>query len=59
MRLGSSVLAIPEAHANQKMTDELVEVSSILGCDYVFDKQATKDNFLKLASKASVLHIGQ
>ncbi|XP_067942930.1 uncharacterized protein [Watersipora subatra] len=57
MMLGKCRLATPESLALQLMMDELQTVSEILGCDYVFDKQATKQKFLELAADATVLHI--
>lgn len=59
MLLGSSPLAAPEAFAHKLMMTELQAVSEMLGCDYLFDKQATKEKFLEVATKASVLHIGK
>lgn len=59
MVLGEGNITIPEAFAYKTMMSELELVSRILGCDFVYDKQASKSHFLEMACKASVLHIGK
>ncbi|KAF6033829.1 hypothetical protein EB796_007866 [Bugula neritina] len=57
MMLGVAPVPVPASHASKLMKAELEAVSTILGCEYIFDKQATKEKFLEEASKATVLHI--
>ena len=59
MMLGKSQLVSPEALADRLMLAELQTVSQVLGCDYIFDKEATKQKFLEVAVEATVLHIGK
>mgnify|MGYP001796818245 FL=1 len=59
MVLGDSRLVVPEALACSSMMSELELVSNVLGCEFIHDKQATKEKLLDVATKASVLHIGQ
>jgi len=59
MRFGEGTLSVTDMHARDAMKTELVAVSQVLGCDYVYDSDATKERFFELASEATVVHIGK